>query len=217
MSPDVLIAEQSFNSADFYPLCDGLAKKDDDLKACLQLYGYPPMWSRKPCFETLIHIILEQQVSLASARAALNRLKQKTGSVTAAKLNRLSDAELKDCYFSRQKIGYARHLADKVLSGKLVIGHLARGTNEEIRSKLTSIKGIGNWSVDVYLMMALHRMDLFPTGDIALMNSVRHVKKLSAHSSREEILSLAEAWQPYRTIAAFIFWHAYIRRKNIRY
>jgi DNA-3-methyladenine glycosylase II len=209
--------EPSFSRAEFHTYCDHLAKVDPDLKNCLEQYGYPPLWSRKPSFETLIHIILEQQVSLASAKSALLQLKKKTGPVTATKLSKLSDADLKACYFSRQKIIYARHLTEAVISGKLVIKELAKLSNEEVRSRLTSIKGIGNWTTDVFLMMVLHRNDVFPVGDLALMQSVRHVKQLPAHSTREEILAISEKWKPYRTIAAFIFWYAYIRRKNISY
>lgn len=206
----------SFDETSFYKLCDHLGKKDAHIKAILKEHGYPPVWSRKPSFETLIHIILEQQVSLASAKAALVKLQEKIGTVTPAKLLRLSDEELKACYFSRQKIVYARALATAIESGELSLAKLQYLSNEEIREALTKIKGIGNWTVDVFLMMVLHRTDLFPTGDIALMNSVRHVKTIS-QATREEILSLAEAWRPNRTVAAFVFWHAYIKRKNIKY
>lgn len=209
--------EPSFSSADFHTYCDHLAELDPDLKNCLEEYGYPPLWTRKPSFETLIHIILEQQVSLASAKSTLLQLKEKTGPVTAAKLLKLSDADLKACYFSRQKILYARQLTEAVISGKLVIPDLAKLSNEEVRSRLTAIKGIGNWTTDVYLMMVLHRNDLFPVGDLALMQSVRYVKQLPAHSTRDEILAMSERWKPYRTIAAFILWYAYIRRKNISF
>lgn len=209
--------ESSFSHTDFHTHCDHLAKLDPDLKNCLAQYGYPPLWTRKPSFETLIHIILEQQVSLASARSALLQLKKKIGLVTAVKLSQLSDADLKACYFSRQKIVYARHLSEAVISGKLVIRDLAKFSNDEVRNRLTSIKGIGNWTTDVYLMMVLHRNDLFPVGDLALMQSVRHVKQLPQHSTRDEILAMSERWQPYRTVAAFLCWHAYIQRKNISF
>ncbi len=204
----------AFSEKNFHQLCNILARKDADIKAIIEQYGYPPLWSRKAGFETLIHIILEQQVSLASARAALLKLKEKIGVVTPAKLLQLTDAELKACYFSRQKTVYARCLAEAVLSKKLSIAKLEQLPDEDIRHQLTCIKGIGNWTVDVFLMMVLHRNDLFPTGDIALMNSVRHVKQMP-NATKEELLQLAEIWKPYRTIAAFVFWHAYIKRKNI--
>lgn len=204
-----------FSEDDFDQLCRKLAKKDPHIKSIIDQYGIAPVWTRKPGFETLIHIILEQQVSLASAKAALVKLKEKIGAVTPKKLLQLSDEELKACYFSRQKIVYARCLAQAIESGELSIKKLQSLPDEEVRAALTKIKGIGNWTVDVFLMMVLHRTDLFPTGDIALMNSVRHVKELPSHTSREEILLIAESWRPYRTVAAFLFWHAYIKRKNI--
>lgn len=206
-----------FTEQNFKTVCQQLAKKDADLKSIIDEYGHPPLWSRKPGFETLIHIILEQQVSLASAKAALNKLKEKIGTVTPKKLLLLSDTELKACYFSRQKIVYARCLADAIENGKLSIKKLSTLPDEEIRTELSKIKGIGNWTVDVFLMMVLHRTDLFPTGDIALMNSVRHIKKLPPHTSKEEIIAIAELWRPNRTVAAFLCWHAYLKRKNITY
>jgi DNA-3-methyladenine glycosylase II len=206
-----------FSEANFVQLCKQLAKRDTHLKEIIDQYGYPPLWSRKPNFETLVHIILEQQVSLASARAALVKLKEKIGTVTSKKLLLLSDAELKACYFSRQKIVYARCLAEAIEKGELSLKKLEKLPDEELRVLLTSIKGIGNWTVDVFLMMVLHRTDLFPLGDIALVNSVKHVKQLPPHTTKEDILQMAEAWRPNRTIAAFLFWHAYIKRKNIKY
>lgn len=207
----------SFDENNFHRLCDLLAKKDHHIKQIITQYGYPPLWSRKAGFATLIHIILEQQVSLASAKAALLKLKEKIGTITPQKLLKLSDEELKACYFSRQKIVYARCLAQAIIHKQINIKELQEHDNETIRTQLTAIKGIGHWTVDVFLMMVLHRMDLFPTGDIALMNSVKHEKQLPAHTSKETILTIAETWRPNRTVAAFIFWHAYIKRKNIKF
>jgi DNA-3-methyladenine glycosylase II len=211
------VSHSEFNEANFQQLCKRLAKNDPHLKEIIDQYGHPPLWSRKANFETLVHIILEQQVSLASAKAALIKLKAKIGSVTPKKLLLLSDAELKACYFSRQKIVYTRCLANAIEDGELSLKKLEKLSDEEVRVSLTAIKGIGNWTVDVFLMMVLHRTDLFPLGDIALVNSVKHVKQLPAHTTKEEILQMAEAWRPNRTIAAFLFWHAYLKRKNIKY
>ena len=160
-----------FNKNNFRQLCDEVGSKDGDLKNILNQYGYPPMWTRPCSFQTLIHFILEQQVSLASARAALIKLKEKTGTITPLKLLALSDEEMKSCYFSRQKLKYARHLADAIVSKKLALKKLAALPDEDVRKELTSIKGIGNWTADVYLLFALHRTDVFPTGDLAMMNA----------------------------------------------
>jgi len=206
----------AFSKENFHQLCDGLAKKDKHLKNIIDQYGYPPMWQRKPNFETLIHIILEQQVSLASAKAALNKLKEKIGSITPKKLIALTDVELRACYFSRQKIIYARHLAESIVNGELSIRKIVSASNDEIRSELTKIKGIGNWTVDIFLLMGLQRSDIFPIGDLAVINSLKKRKALPPDISKEEILLLTERWKPHQSIAAMILWHAYIKERNIR-
>jgi len=208
---------RSINETNFKTYCRRLCKLDTDLKSIIGQYGHPPLWKRKPGFETLIHIILEQQVSLASAKAALNKLKEKIGAVTPQKILLLTDTELKACYFSRQKIVYARHLADMIVSKQIDLKKLSLAGDEEVRTELKKIKGIGDWTVDVYLMMVLQRSDLFPLGDIALINSIKEVKGLPKHTSKEEILMIAENWRPYRTVAAFILWHSYLCRRNRKY
>jgi len=200
----------------FYPLCDILSQQDNDLKKIIAQYGYPPFWSRVPSFATLIHIILEQQVSLASAKAAFLKLESKIGHITPEKILQLSDEEMKACYFSRQKIKYARHLADAIVNGELNIEQLNNLPDHLVRTELKKVKGIGDWTVDVYLMMVLHRCDCFAGGDIALIKSIKEVKGLSPLTSKEEILSIIENWKPYRTIAAFILWHAYIKKRNLK-
>ena len=203
-----------FTETNFIAKCKQLAKKDADLRSVIQQYGYPPLWKRNEGFETLIHIILEQQVSLASAKAALDKLKEKLVNITPENLLSLTDAALKACYFSRQKIIYSRELAMVIISQQLKLDKLASAPDEIIRQELTKIKGIGHWTVDVYLMMALQRSDLFPTGDIALIKSIKAIKQLPAETTKEEIIQLAESWRPNRTIAAFILWHAYLSKRK---
>ena len=205
-----------FTKQTFHDICNQLAEKDDTLKQIIDTYGLPPMWSRPAIFQSLILTILEQQVSLASAYAAYKKLKEKIGFVTPKKLLLLSDEELKACYFSRQKIIYTRTLATAIISKKLNLKKLALLTDEEIRTELKQIKGIGDWTVDVYLMHALQRSDLFPLGDVALINSLKHVKQLHATITKKEMLEIAESWRPYRTVASMILWHAYIKRKGIK-
>ena len=207
---------QQFSSANFYLICDKLSRKDKDLKAIIKQHGYPPMWTRLATFQTLILTILEQQVSLASAYAAFKKLKEKIGLVTPSKILSLSDIELRACYFSRQKIIYARELATAVQSKQIVLKKLSNKNEDEIRHELKKIKGIGDWTVDVYLMHALQRTDLFPLGDIALVNSLKEVKQLHQHITKVEMLQIAESWRPYRTIAAMILWHAYIKKRGIK-
>ena len=205
-----------FNVDNFYQFCDVLAKKDRDLRTIIKQYGYPPMWTRPATFQTLILFILEQQVSLASAYAAFKKLKERVGYVTPAKILSLTDAELRSCYFSRQKIIYARELAKAVQSKQLRLNKIAISHEDEIRLELKKIKGIGDWTVDVYLMHALQRTDLFPLGDIALVNSLKEIKQLHSQTTKEKMLSIAESWRPYRTIASMILWHAYIKKRNIK-
>lgn len=206
-----------FSEHNFISICDELIQKDADLKIIIDQYGYPPMWKRIASFETLIHIILEQQVSLASALSALTKLKEKIGEVTPQNLLALSNEELKYCFFSRQKIVYAQHLANVLLDDPLYLESLADMENNKVRSELIKIKGIGNWSADVYLMMVLQRADLFPLGDIALINSIRETKNLSKEISKQSLAEIAAQWKPYQTIAAFILWHGYLCRRNKKY
>ncbi|HET9057088.1 MAG TPA: DNA-3-methyladenine glycosylase 2 family protein [Chitinophagaceae bacterium] len=206
----------TFNEDNFQTLCNQLARRDKDLKSIISTHGHPPMWTRPATFQTLILFILEQQVSLAAAYAAFKKLRNRIGVVTPPKILSLTDEELRACYFTRQKIVYARELANAIQSKQLQLKKLTTATDEEVRHELKKIKGIGDWTAEVYLMHALQRADLFPLGDIALVNSLKETKQLHPHVSKEKMLTIAEPWRPYRTIATMILWHAYIRRKNIK-
>jgi DNA-3-methyladenine glycosylase II len=209
-----LEAIQTFNELNLKSIFDILTKKDADLKRIIHQYGYPPFWNRKPNFETLVHIILEQQVSLASAKAALNKLKEKIGTVAPNKILLLTDEELRACYFSRQKILYVRQLAQPIVSKQLNLSQLKNLPDDIAKAALKNIKGIGDWTAEVYLMMALQRADLFPAGDIGLVISIKEQKKLLENPSRQEILLMAEKWKPYRTLAAYILWHGYLSKRK---
>ncbi|MBW4888282.1 DNA-3-methyladenine glycosylase 2 family protein [Mucilaginibacter sp. HMF5004] len=204
----------SFDQSTFLHLCDEVCKTDYDLNNILQKYGYPPMWSRENTFESLVHIILEQQVSLASALAALNKLKERIQEITPLRVSLLTDEELRACYFSRQKTLYVKHLAEHIVSGKLKLDELPQLDDDDIRKQLCAVKGIGNWTVDVYLMFVLHRADVFPVGDLAAVNALKKVKGLPASVSREDLLLIAEAWAPYRTVATMLLWHFYLEERK---
>ncbi len=206
----------TFDAGNFQNICRKLARRDTELAFIIKEHGLPPMWTRPATFQTLILTILEQQVSLASAYAAFKKLREKTGYVTPAKILALSDAEMRACYFTRQKTGYARELARAVQSRRLKLSQLTALPDEEVRSQMIQLKGIGHWTIDVFLMHALQRTDLFPLGDIALVNSLKETKQLPSHITKEEMLEVAEAWRPYRTIAAMILWHSYIKKRNIK-
>lgn len=205
-----------FGKHNFHVLCDELARRDAELAGIIREHGYPPMWTRPNTFQTLVLTILEQQVSLAAAYAAFRKLREKTGYVTPAKLLQLTDEEMRACYFTRQKMGYARGLATAVQSGQIKLRKMSVLPDAEVRERMIVLKGIGHWTIDVYLMHALQRTDLFPLGDIALVNSLKETKNLKKDVSREKMLKIADAWRPYRTIASMILWHAYIRKRGIR-
>lgn len=207
----------TFNADNFTCLCDKLATKDRHLSGIIKEHGYPPLWKRTPSFETLVHIILEQQVSLASARAALNKLKQKLGRISAGKLLALSDDELRACYFSQQKTKYARCLAEAIVSKQIDLRKLAALDDAEIRRQLKTIKGIGDWTADVYLLFALQRTDVFPLGDLAMVAALKEIKKFPKQTDHEVLLKTAEPWRPYRSIAAMMLWHYYIQTRGIKF
>eukprot|EP01037_Dinobryon_pediforme_P011280 gene11280-11367_t len=156
-----------FTRSNYHSICDELAAVDADLDGIIKTYGYPPLWSRPNTFETLVHIILEQQVSLASALSALNKLKESIQEITPARILLLTDDEMRSCYCSRQKTTYIRYLAEALLSGQLKLDELEQQPDEIVRAKLTTLKGIGNWTADVYLMFVLQHADVFPIGDLA--------------------------------------------------
>jgi DNA-3-methyladenine glycosylase II len=202
-----------FSTSNFHSICDALAAKDKDLAAVIAQFGYPPMWTRPNSFETLVHFILEQQVSLASALAALEKLRERISQITPERLLSLSDQELRDCYFSRQKIVYVKSLARAIIDGKIDLKEMETLSDTLVREKLIALKGIGNWTIDVYLMFVLRHMDIFPVGDLAVRNAFTTVKGHAKDFSKEDILDIAEIWKPYRTVAAMILWHYYLKTR----
>jgi len=188
-----------------------LAEADPHLGAILERCGPPPLWAREPGFATLVHIILEQQVSLASARAAMDRLVVAIGPPRPEPFLELDDDALFAIGFSRQKRDYARGLAADILDGRLDLDRVARSSDSEARGRLMDVRGIGAWSADIYLLMALGRPDVWPRGDRALIVALRHAKSFAADPAADEAASLAEAWRPWRSVAARLLWHVYLR------
>lgn len=201
---------KTFSKYSFKKICDQLAKGDQDLLHIIRAYGYPPMWTRPNSFATLVHIILEQQVSLASAFASLKKLQERTRGLTPRKIVALSDEEMRACYVSRQKTLYIRGLAEALLKKKLLLENLETLSDDEVRAELTSLKGIGNWTADVYLMFVLQRADVFPAGDLAAVNALKRIKHLAPGTPKEEVVAVAAQWKPYRTVATMILWHFYL-------
>ncbi len=172
------------------------------------------MWDRAPGFATLIHIMLEQQVSLASARAAFDRLLAATDPLTAPNFLRLSDADLLAIGFSRQKTRYGRALAGAVVDRTLDLETLAALDDEAAQGMLETIPGIGRWTSTIYLLMVLRRPDVWPSGDMALAAAVRDVKRLSERPRPDELHALGEAWRPWRSVAARVLWSDYLARRR---
>ncbi|HEY0750808.1 MAG TPA: DNA-3-methyladenine glycosylase 2 family protein, partial [Chitinophagaceae bacterium] len=191
-----------------------MSRKDTDLKKVIAEYGYPPLWVRPNSYETLVLTILEQQVSLASAYAAYKKLKERLGEIAPVKLLNLSDGELRACYLSRQKIIYTRLLAEAIMAGNIDLPSFQDKPDEQVRTELKKIKGIGDWTVDIYLIHALQRTDIFPIGDLALINAIKMVKGIK-EISKEELTSMSKSWKPLRSMATMLFWHYYIKKKNI--
>lgn len=155
-----------------------LCRRDPDLNKIVVTIGPPPMWVRKQGFSTLVYIILEQKVSIVSAKAVYQRLMDVMETPTPQEFLGLSDSELKLIGFSRQKMRYCRLLAESILTGVLDLSALRRMSDDAAHAKLTTMKGIGPWSADVYLLTALRRPDIWPSADIALAAAVQRVKRL---------------------------------------
>ena len=195
-----------------------LAGRDPDLAAVVDTYGPPPLWAREPGFHTLIHIILEQQVSLASARAAYDRLVAATGRLVPERFLLLNDADLKTIGFSRQKTAYGRGLAQALLDSRLDLARLATLDDGEAKSRLMAVKGIGSWTADIYLLMVLRRPDTWPSGDLALASAAQRVKRMRSQPTPKKLEQVGRAWQPWRAVAARILWLYYLSspRRNAR-
>ncbi len=187
-----------------------LSDRDSDLAQILTKLGPPPMWAREPGFPTLIHIILEQQVSLASARAAYDRLLEAASPLTPVRFLELDDATLKVIGFSRQKTAYGRSLAKALVDAHLNLVKLAAMDDTKVRTELIKIKGIGPWTADIYLLMALRRPDIMPSADLALLTAAQKVKRLASRPTPDELNTLSKNWKPWRSVAARLLWHYYL-------
>ncbi len=193
---------------------DQLITLDPLFLSIVDQYGPAPNWRRPEGFTSLLHIILEQQVSLESAQAAFDRLQARLGQIEPEAVLQLSDEELRACYFSRQKTRYARALAQALVEGQLDLKVLSKLEEAQVREQLCAIKGIGQWTADVYLIFCLDYPDIFPAGDIAAVNSV---KELTGLKDKEAVVERSQQWRPYRTAATKLLWHSYLRRRGRAY
>lgn len=187
-----------------------LCTADSDLARVVETLGIPPLWARVPGFPALIHIILEQQVSLASAQAAFDRLRSHTDPLTPENLLALNDDTLLACGVSRQKRVYIRGVARRILDGQLDLDALPDLPDAAVYTALTACKGIGPWTANIYLLMALRRADIWPAGDLALAVAAQEIKQLPQRPAHEALDAIAIHWQPWRAVAARILWHYYL-------
>ena len=210
-SERVILDEQFFSQA-VRELCE----RDRDLASVVEKFGLPPFWKREPGFPTLVYIILEQQVSLASARALYSRLQEAVRPFTPNRFLKLTETEMRRLGFSRQKTHYTRLLADAIHRRQLKLQALHKLEDKLAHEQLTSLKGIGDWTADIYLLSALRRPDIWPIGDLALATAVQEVKRLRNRPSPERLEKIGAPWRPWRAVAARLFWHAYLCKRGQR-
>jgi len=207
----VILDEQFFAQA-----ARELSERDGDLAAVINKYGLPPLWTREPGFPTLVYIILEQQVSLASARALYERLQDAVKPFTPGRFLKLTEGQMRTLGFSRQKAHYTRLLAEAIHSKEFALYKLHELEDQLAREQLTSLKGIGAWTADIYLLSALRRPDIWPVGDLALAAAVQEVKRLRKRPSPEKLETMSTPWRPWRAVAARLFWHSYLCKRGQR-
>ena len=188
-----------------------LTQKDEVLKGIISEFGLPIIQKREEGFASMCHIILEQQVSIASAKAAYEKLVNLVGKVDPFTIHNATDEDLRSCGISRQKTIYLKDVAQRVIRKELSFSSLPMKTEQQIRNELIQIKGVGNWSIDVYLMFCMQSQDIIPLGDIAIKNTLIELYNCQ---SEEEILAVSSNWKPYRTLASFIIWHYYLKKRG---
>jgi len=188
---------------------DALAAREPAFAAVLDRHGKPEPRASDVGAHTLLRTIVGQQVSVAAARSMWAKLEAGYGSPPdLARIRTATDEELRVAGISRQKAGYARSLAELVLSGELDLANLP-ADDEEAIALLTKIKGIGRWSAEIYLLFAEGRSDVWPAGDLAVQIEIGRLLGLEERPSEKLLRELAEAWRPHRGAAAVLAWHSY--------
>ncbi|TFH64065.1 MAG: DNA-3-methyladenine glycosylase 2 family protein [Gemmatimonadales bacterium] len=191
-----------------------LTDREPDLAGAVGRWGAPPFWTHEPGFAGLVLEILSQQVSLESADAAFVKLGERILPVTPEGFLTLDDTTLKEIGFSRQKTRYVRGLAEAIVGGALDLDGIGRMADGDVRDALLAIKGIGRWTADTYLLFALRRPDAWPSGDLALAKAIQELRGMPAVPSYPDVDAIAEAWQPWRAVAARSLWHAYLSARG---
>ncbi len=192
-------------------IIDILSEKDIIFKNIVDQYGLPPIPKRPPGFATLLLLILEQQVSIDSAKATFLKIKTIVPDFTPEELFGLSDEDFRSLGVSRQKTSYIKGLSSTIINSEIDLESFATKSPEQVRHELIQLKGIGNWTIDTYLMLSLDAPDIIPLADIGVINTIR---ELVGIHTREEMEIYVEKWSPYRTTATFLLWHYYLRKRN---
>lgn len=188
-----------------------LCNQDVVFQNIINQYGVPTIPKRPQGFETLVLLILEQQVSIDSAKATFNKLKNTFENFIPEILIEIQDENYRNHGVSRQKTKYIKCLSQAILEKSIDLESFSTKSSDEVRQELIKIKGIGNWTIDVYLMFALQEPDIIPLGDIAVKNTIT---ELYSYYSIEEMTLLSNNWKPYRSYATFILWHYYLKKRN---
>lgn len=188
-----------------------LLKVDEIFVIIHDHYGSPPNWNRPQGFTTLAKIILEQQVSLQSANAHFSKLNAYLPAFTPEEILKLSDEEMRQCQISKQKSRYLKELSKAILDGNIDLDRLPELPVPDVRTQLKNIKGIGDWTADIYLIFCLQAKDVFPIGDVAV---IKTIKELTGAVSKDEMIEHSERWKPYRSLATFFLWHYYLSKRN---
>ncbi len=192
---------------------DFFCSKSRRIKEVFLEIGYPSLYVRALGFETLVKIILGQQVSLASALSAYLKLEERVGVITPQNLVTLSTDTLKACYLSKQKSIYIHSLCSAILCGTLNLEALPLLSDKIVKAELMKIKGIGEWTAEVYLAQALRRIDIFPLGDLAAINGLKAILKIE---DQNELVRAINRFKPYRTSLLFFSWHYYVYKKKLK-
>jgi DNA-3-methyladenine glycosylase II len=191
-----------------------LAARDRHLAKIFKAYGPPPLWRRPQGFTTLVRIILEQQVSLASAASMYNRLAAAIDPFSPIGFISVGESHFRSLGVTRQKASYLLRLAECVEQKELSLRGLSRMTDAEAKVALMNIKGIGSWSADIYLLMAMRRADIWPSGDLALATTITELRRLNERPNEEQLIALARRWRPYRAVAARMLWQHYLAKRG---
>ena len=186
-----------------------LARVDRDFARAIDEVG-PPLPRKRPAgFMGLLHVIVAQQVSTHAAKAISARLDSALEASTPQAFLKLTDADLRTVGFSRQKVIYGRDLAAAFTDGRISIPKLRRQSDEDVIAAITSVKGLGVWSAEVFLLFSLQRPDVLPAHDLGLIIAAQRMKRLKERPSPKQLREIAEPWRPYRSYAARMLWHYY--------